>query len=63
MCDLTPFCKVGNKIQGVKIEKFSQPFCNAFYPKTFEGQNCYSIDINKLDQPVKFDGGVEQWVS
>ena len=25
----------------------------------FEGQKCYSIDINKLDPPVKFDGGVD----
>ena len=54
-----PFCRIGNTMQGVKIENFSQPVCNAFYPKTFEGQKCYSININKLDPPLQFDGGVD----
>ena len=57
---LIPFCKVGNKLQGVKIKNFSQPVCTAFHPRVFEGQVCYSVDINKIEPAPVFGSGVDK---
>ena len=51
-----PFCKIGNKLQGVQMENFSRPVCSAFIPKLFEGQFCYAIDINEIGP---FDSGLD----
>ena len=53
-----PFCKIGNKLQGVQIENFTYPVCSAFFPKLFEGQLCHAIDINELGPIYGFDSGL-----
>ena len=48
-----PFCRVGDHVLGETIRNFSQPVCNVFKPKVFEGQLCYSINWDLLDpQPM-----------
>ena len=43
----------------MKIRNFSQPFCTAFHPKIFEGQVCYTINLDKMDPQLKFNSGID----
>ena len=50
-----PFCQFGGKMFGKKISHFSERVCSGFKPKLFEGEICFSLDINKINDrpPIK----------
>lgn len=54
-----PFCSIGSNLSllGEKIENFSQPVCTAFKPKMLEGQLCYQLDLQEIQNKVSFAKG------
>ena len=57
---LIPFCLVGDKLIGEIADGFSQPVCNIFTPKMFEGQLCYSVNLNKIEPRPEFGNGPDK---
>ena len=51
---LIPFCRIGNKIIGDKIDEFLIPVCTGFKPKVLEGNLCYSLDLNNVGDDIVF---------
>lgn len=47
------------KILGDRIDSFSHPVCNIFKSKIFEGQTCYQLDLQDVQQNVSFSKGAE----
>ena len=49
-----PFCEYGGNmsIVGTYLEKFDFPICDKFRPKILEGQLCFQIDVNELNDQV-----------
>jgi len=57
---LVPFCSIsGNySAMGVKIDQVEVPVCNSFRPKILRDQLCYTVDLNKFKQKIKFNKNV-----
>ena len=53
---LVPFCSISDNFSamGVKIDGLDVPVCNSFRPKILRDQLCYSVDLNKIKQSIKF---------
>ena len=58
-----PFCKVDSVVLGDTIANFSQPVCNVFKPKQFEGQLCFTIDLESIYPRPAFGNGPEKGLS
>ena len=58
-----PFCKVGSEVLGDTIANFSQPVCNVFKPKQFEGQLCFTIDLENIYPRPEFGNGPSKGLS
>ena len=60
-----PFCSLGSDLEilGVRIDRFSQPVCRIFKPKVFQGQTCFQLDLQDLQQNLSFAKGAENAVT
>ena len=56
-----PFCSLGPdmEILGDKIDNFSHPVCKIFKSKIFQGQTCYQLDLQDVQQNASFAKGAE----
>ena len=54
-----PFCSIGLNFTklGQNIPKFSHPVCSMFQSKMLNGQMCYQLDINEVQEDVSFKKG------
>ena len=55
---LIPFCAVSGDMDavGTRIQNFSLPVCDAFYPEVIEKQLCYSVNLNNHIEEVAVGG-------
>ena len=49
-----PFCQIGERYFGSKIDPFSFPVCDGFEKRIFEGQLCYYLNRSQL---IKVEAG------
>ena len=54
---LIPFCQIGNKILGKKIDEFLLPVCTGFKPKVLAGSLCYSLDLKEMGDDIVLGKG------
>ena len=54
---LIPFCQIGDKILGEKIDGFLLPVCTGFQPKVLGGSLCYSLDLEETGDDIVFGKG------
>ena len=47
------------EILGDKIDNFSHPVCKIFKSKIFQGQTCYQLDLQDVQQNASFAKGAE----
>ena len=43
-----PFCAFDGELNGIQLENFSAPFCDAFDPTIIGGQLCYALNMTKI---------------
>ena len=54
---LIPFCQIGDKIFGEKIDEFLLPVCTRFRPKVLAGSLCYSLDLREIGDDIVLGNG------
>ena len=57
-----PFCSISSNMSllGKSIPRFTYPVCTEFNPKIFEGQKCYELDLQNLQDSIPFSKGKEK---
>ena len=56
-----PFCSIDGNMDliGQKIDKFSHPVCTHFRPRVLDGQVCYQLDLQDVQDKIRLSKGEE----